>query len=378
MSARSRSRFTDYSSGYSYYSSPSSSGSHFNSRYQDRKETCNDYVLPGNSHPFSVERRYFVEPPIVGSGTIRGTVGNRWEYNKYGRQDPNDINFGWPVRPTSLTSDMPSDGALALTLLKRTNPSRPDIGLDVFIGELRELPSLLTKFKGSTLKKIASGNLRYQFGIAPLVSDLRAMLDIPSIVSKRYRELQALQEKGLRRKRRLYQNALSGTPGTIDAVVVGPANKASFRYNTTHTLECWGFVKWFPSPELRYAPSDKLLALAARSSLGLTIDASTAWNLIPWTWLADWFGNFGDYLEYSRNLVPVTHSTPLIMKRIVTEMTYTSISNTSGLSVPSHTKRKWESLSRVSASASLEAQMPLLSLRQLSILGSLAITKYGR
>jgi len=34
----------------------------------------------------------------------------------------------------------------------------------------------------------------------------------------------------------------------------------------------------------------------ARHLLGLNLDPETLWNLAPWSWLADWFGNVGDIM----------------------------------------------------------------------------------
>lgn len=44
--------------------------------------------------------------------------------------------------------------------------------------------------------------------------------------------------------------------------------------------------------------------LARDAVLGLTLDASTAWEKIPWSWLVDYFSNIGKYLAAHRNIVP--------------------------------------------------------------------------
>jgi len=260
--------------------------------------------------------------------------------------------------------------------LARTNPSRPVVDIPVFIGELGDLPRLVQRAGGGLIRELASANLSYQFGIKPLVSDLTAMLDFVDHVDKRMTELRALQESGLRRKRNLASGSANAT------VASDPTNTAPIwvnvdcRIRRTTLVKTWGFVRWFPTGDFP-ATDRALLKLARRSVMGLTIDGSTAWELIPFSWLADWFSNTGDLLKANRNIVPCTHGPVNIMRRSYTEHRYSVISDTTG-----RYDRQWtihrETKSRVVATATLQAHMPLLSLRQLSILGSLIVLRSGR
>jgi len=73
-------------------------------------------------------------------------------------------------------------------------------------------------------------------------------------------------------------------------------NQASRVVTQTDTKKTWFSGEFV----YRYPPVDALLVRRmrayARSILGVSLSPDTLWNITPWTWLADWFGNAGDIL----------------------------------------------------------------------------------
>lgn len=227
----------------------------------------------------------------------------------------------------------PSNGASfhVPKVLSRANPSRPYVDAGVFLGELRDFPAmgraiwqtanrlyremprhlstrerLDAAFKRSAKEVITNADEHFianQFGWLPFVSDIYKFIDVGGIVEMRAKELQALQQRGSNsrttRLETLQSNSMSDiTVESLFMFVKGPL-KRSFR------TEVWGSARFsldVDSP-LKTASADQIKALAQRSVMGLTVDQSTAWNLMPWSWLIDWASNIGDWVDSTRNIV---------------------------------------------------------------------------
>lgn len=277
-------------------------------------------------------------------------------------------------------SDEPTDTWLATRLVAMTNPSRADIDLPAFFGEITDLPKLVRDAGSGLLRKAANANIQVQFGILPLVKDATALLDFVDLVDKRMAELRALKKSGLRRTRTLFRGSANTMPGAQFLANSNPSQVIVYvkRAKTTN-LHAWGHVKWFPTGD--FPTTDRTqLALARKAVLGLNRrnPSAAVWEVIPWSWLIDWYINIGAFLNASRNTVPCIHSTPQIMRERVTEATdWISQSSDFPVAFPvgSVIRTRNESKTRRTASVSLSARLPTLSWKQLSILGSLAILK---
>lgn len=280
--------------------------------------------------------------------------------------------------------DQPSDTYLAVQLLAATNPSKPLIDLPVSLLELRELPSMLKTAGDSLIKKYAKQNLNREFGMVPLVNDYLSLLKYREAMDHRMALFKSLREKPQLRKASLFSSGASSAPGTLIQ-----SNTAPSYCTVRHVLErvttqtkVWGYVEWTPSPPFNeYNPlyNDEMLYNRARNALlGTQIGLVTLWNAIPWTWLIDWFGNIGSWLEANRTVIPVTPSTPRICQTTTTEAYYTaSSSNNVGMkpgTFPILQTRVTKE--RRLASATLpSANLPLFTKRQVDIIASLAILR---
>jgi len=264
-------------------------------------------------------------------------------------------------------------GLTVADLLSRSNPSKPIVDVPVALVELRELPDLFRIAGRTVAQKIASGNLNYQFGWKPLLSDLAGLLGVQASVDKRVAQLSRLHEKGGGSFK-----ADVGTvtlPGTKSLWAFPPGGGTMY---VRHTGFCrrWISVSWIPSydPRTEIPDLNQIRHQAFRSVLGLTVDLSTAWELLPWSWLVDWFSNLGSILAARRNLVGFVPGPCYTMTHTERHSNF----ELEGSSVLSHSKPYLHQVVKervTSGSSSVSVSVPFLSGRQLGILASLAVAR---
>jgi len=263
---------------------------------------------------------------------------------------------------------------LAAELLAGTNPSKPSVDLPVFLGEIRDIPKLL-RLEGRSLAGLVSGiNLNIQFGWGPLISDVLKMLSFQDAVDKRVRDLKKLQNGTYTRKRGLFQGSEIRT--TNSYVLFSARDIWKARRVRTTTLNVWGYAKWSLTEKLPETDAE-LRRLANRAVHGLYVNPSAAWELIPWSWLIDWFSNVGDLLDAKRNLIPATPTVIRICEHRQTTDKFSFTSQPKG-AYCDDIERILETKSRTAASASLQAYLPFLTGRQISILGSIGVLRRHR
>lgn len=267
----------------------------------------------------------------------------------------------------------PSDGAAATKILAETNPSRPVVSLPNFINELRELPALIKDAGGPLIRKLADANIRYNFGIAPLASDLYSMINFQSEVDKRQKELQALRDGGLRRKREIFSGVATDSVNrrSMQSVVL----PFDYRGEFTVREKVWASVSW--KPDSNFPKSNHELMMAARKAVfGFTLDPAVAWEAIPWSWLVDYFSNVGDFLIAKRNIIGATPGNVLVMRQRELEAKWTVVENPIPHWKAEECLKTTVTKSRRKSSPTLTtAGLQGLSAKQFSILGSLAILR---
>lgn len=281
-----------------------------------------------------------------------------------------------------LSVDLPPWGATEL--MKRTNPSRPEVMLPVSIVELRELPALV-RHLGRQLRpngrprnvprSLAEANLTWQFGWAPLIGDVNKLIQFSDITDSRVKELKKLTTStGLRRRVKLGQGVTSQKTPSVTIQSVGTTYTAQVEKITSYLQ--WGTIRW-KSDNLLGASDAKLKSLARRAVLGLGTDmssiASNLWELIPWSWLIDYYANVGDYLQAHNNTVP-SYPTGICVMTTMNTTTIFKPNSHSWLSGGDATI-SYITKDRDIRSAALAAGIPFLSGRQMSILGSLAVVR---
>lgn len=332
-------------------------------------ERCDDSVAKGDGHDLTV-KRIEITGGVCNRPNPPSMTRSAWYYHNYrcgALAYPGDYVYDHLTIP-----GRPPDPALAAKILADTNPSRPVVDLPIAVYELREIPSLLKREGRGWLQILAASNLKFHFGLMPLVNDLTNLLNFSDEVNKRHKELNALASSGLRCKRRLWSGSTTGT--TYRYISSSQPSTGNAPVDKTTSSRAWGFVEWFPDNNSKLMKGDRR-ALARQAVLGLTIDFSTAWNAIPWSWLVDWCSNVGDILIANRNTVGAHHGPVRIMETSVTHGSWTQLGDSAEEFGLLPAKFKVTTKTRRTVTPSLSAYLPILNARQLSILGSIGVTR---
>jgi hypothetical protein len=316
-----------------------------------------------------------------------------------GRRQSSPSNFGEAVSfipsgytagfPQHLDLGIPYVGTAMTDLIARTNPSRPDILPLTLIQDLVEIPKMLkgvgkllkTPRRYLNAKEGANQYLSAKFGWLPLVKDIHDVLDAQKYILRRKAELDRLYNTSSGLKRRLKLGSWHGeqTQGFISVnsdLLLDIGVKRS-RYTS---VERWGTIRWKPDVTPGYHPTDEELnQLARRVALGMTTEGTMAglWDVIPWTWMINWFTNVRTFaLQYS-NSVPSTHQNGNVMTRTYTTEINIVTSITPGYSGGGGTRIS-ERKERYTGSGTLSAHLPFLSADRLATLGALFVQRFKR
>lgn len=222
-----------------------------------------------------------------------------------------------PVFPPTLEStdaNLEKKGAIAVSKCKPTN-SVAD--LSTFLGELMKegLPSLVGsqtwKARTSAARRKAVGGeyLNYQFGIAPVLSEVS---NIAQAIKKSDKILAQYERDAGRVVRRKYGfpseksvtevlYLANGTSGWADAGYTTARNafKGEVRHRRETVRNTWfsgAFTYHLPTG---YESRDGISKLAAQADklFGIKPGPEVLWNLAPWSWAIDWFSNTGDVIS---------------------------------------------------------------------------------
>jgi len=210
------------------------------------------------------------------------------------------------------TLPSPSNDYWITKALANLNLSRPVVDLPLFIFEFKDFPRML-KGLGQVLSgkirpdSIPNGHLAYQFGWKPLFSDLMNLLNLADSIEDRKRLLMNAMKKGGTRVNRSLGSfdlarASYGDPFIWESPVANGPWTIAANVNWDGYEKAWYTARLSVNPNS--LPSGNLETIAARAVLGLNLSASTLWNMLPWSWLIDYFTNVGDMLNSSRGYIP--------------------------------------------------------------------------
>jgi hypothetical protein len=338
--------------------------------------TCSDQTGPGDCDPFNIEK-----VNLEGGTFSQGVEGSYWSpWFKDYTADVFENLDNFPHLTSSFAGDQ-SNGVYATQAVARTNPSRPYVDVPLVLFELKDLIPLIRDagrelFRGSLTNQVAQTNLFYQFGLAPLVGDTVKMLRFQDQVDRRVKELKRLRsKKGLRRT--LSMGSFSET-GQADKVYQSVGTYMVGTFYAKSSLDVRAHVRWLPGEDANVLLTpDRFRDLAQSTILGLrSVEASTVWNAIPWTWLIDWFSTAGDFLAAHRNSIPATLEGVHIIRRTTTVWSMGGGAFSDVVIHPVKVTRVTGS--RAPSSVALSAQFPFLNGRQLGILASLATAGSNR
>lgn len=219
--------------------------------------------------------------------------------------------------------------------LARTNPAKPIVDLPLFLFELRELPRALRdlgrQLDGAARSDPGGTYLSYQFGWAPLFSDLRTLL---SLVKETEKRIKSLKEDAR------HQRSKGGLPGR-SWTVSDKTYRWSYggsgmyvRYRRTYEETNWYSTAYYVDPSDLPSLTDSGYE-RMQWALGLKVSASTVWNAIPWSWLIDYFSTIGSFMEANRGNIPWKAHNMCIMSKGTETLDISKKSSYGFLSPPS-------------------------------------------
>lgn len=301
---------------------------------------------------------------------------------------------------------------LGTTAIARCIPTNPISDLPTGVGELltEGLPSLIgsgiLRNRKFTPREVSGEWLNYWFGLKPFWSDLQKFADAATKAEALVNAYAANSGKVLRRGYEF--------PARTDHIPydmgdnngwhlhLGGFSQSQAQYFATPAFGGWGGTRtgeitvqqkqWFSGAFTYYLPgsndwSSKLnRELSEMRYLYGGISADTAWNLLPFSWAADWFTNAGDVIHnlsafandglvmpwgYIMEQFTVIDRRQLegvyVNQSLVTDSTF-SIPNVLTTSIGYESKRR-----RMATPFGFGLDPGTLSTRQWSILGALGI-----
>lgn len=346
----------DYGSSDSVYTEPSRPSQHTSGRVRLRGRE----ITTSEGHPYShsfrgtdnggnfFTQKYWMEKPEHTSAQVRlyGWSGGRYATHDvtadilvnphpqatinlfHDLVEPGIYGFDWDaisfdgIRHGALGATPASElDAVGATLVKRVKPGESPANLAAALIELKNdgLPSLLGieswKNRTNPQKGVGSEFLNYQFGILPLISDVRSVGE--AIVSKDKHLRQLIRDNGKLVRRRLELDPMVRTTtvlreedsSTLNLRALGLKTNgiaysvSGFRWRRS-VIQTVTDRYWFSGAFTYYLGENMLHkdALIRNASqfrwlLGLDLDLDTIYQVAPWSWAIDWFTNLGDVIS---------------------------------------------------------------------------------
>jgi len=202
------------------------------------------------------------------------------------------------------------------------------------------------------------------------------MLTFQKQVDNRFARLKNLRTNGRDVTRRnLYKT---------DAEFSGPAfmqtSYATLQSEFTQKVEHQyaGYVTWvLDNPDSLPLNDSNLQSYARSLALGLNSGTmvDTVWNLLPWSWLINWFSNVDEIVSLTQNSLGSHPENVRLMRHTTSTRTYTSCSDgpitCSSALFFNESKHRWIP----SAAISPKARLPVIDTGGLAILVSLLTLK---
>lgn len=263
-------------------------------------EACEDTTM---APPFNTDHNFQVVKKLITSpAQLFGRPTGNPDIEYEGLNPEIGSNHGYLPNPESTNWAYWETKALA-----GLNPSKPVVSVPLFLFEFKDFPDMLrsagrTLMGKAGLKGVPEGYLNAHFGWAPFASDAMALFNIAKSISDRARYLRKLEDGGHFR-RTLFSGMVSTTYDD---------------YGYGFTFDGWAYLStrqtirndkvWFTANAKAVSPLPRdtdVQSLSARQVLGLTLNPASVWDFLPWTWLIDYFGNIGDFMQANVGLTQI-------------------------------------------------------------------------
>lgn len=198
--------------------------------------------------------------------------------------------------------------------ISKVYPTKPESDMAIAVAELlREgIPKLigssLLKSRLKDFRKVGDEYLNYQFGWMPFLNDIKSAVDATVNAEKILTQLR--RDSGRNVRRRFNEPIVKtvtdqvvgdswpvGLPSNGNLVTTGGTFRKITRSIVTTRKRsfsgCFTYHLEMGNGELETLTR---LAQEMKKLYGIRIDPDVLWNLTPWSWAADWFGNLGNII----------------------------------------------------------------------------------
>lgn len=280
----------------------------FSTRPVDSKFGEMELFVPAlHAPPRSTSIVDIIESYAASGAYYVSTANSRKTYNFTGRGpglriDPAYIDT---VLSGERASEITYRGKYGLGLFRDTLPTHPEFSSFYNAAELKDIPQmmrstvrLLKDFQGvlSKPKGIADQYLNLKFGWESTLEAIKDLLYAPTRIAKRINYLISRRGQATTyRTSRKFVDEVPSIPPAEFQLMAGWESLKSFGTVAKRKVElrlALNATLEFPEviiPEVRYDLWTELL--------GANPTPTDLYNLIPWSWLADWFAGLGDYLS---------------------------------------------------------------------------------
>lgn len=281
---------------YSGHSLVSDSGHEF--------ETVKGFHKPVLSHVPGTTREMLSAPQMLVPSSIRSFIGDGTTFNPYAS------NFPWTRDSADMNNVMAVDQTRLASSISDMIPDHGEMGWGETLFELargnipQACADLIRRAKmGKILdpkgwgRDLGSDYLNAQFGLAPIASDFKALIEHMETVN-------GLLYNNFKRDRKTYSTHDVRTErSALDARVLDPGAPWSDygyrgkRVDITHTLTTDTIIKAKFAKARPSRLADSYLDQAALNIRKLGFNEKLSWDLLPFSWLIDWYGNVGSSIE---------------------------------------------------------------------------------
>lgn len=269
-------------------------------------EQCWDETHPGppfrEGGPLHIERQSIPYTPVA-SGIWKRP--GWYEYR-------GDFYFAGPLNMNSELAGISGESAAGFgaTAWNRFRPTKPRASLGQFLGELRDFPRITaSKLKG--FKRLGDEYLNIKFGWMPFVNDIRKAVELYRRIDRVIDYIRKNNGRWIRRRGTIRSDSTSTSSPNVGNCITpvlatwfypgGNTTNATFTRTVSDNIWFEGMMKYY-IPELsRDRADDVFTSPLLRRLYGLELDPKLCWELLPWSWLADWFANTGDVISNISN-----------------------------------------------------------------------------
>lgn len=327
-------------------------------------ETMEDVV--GNHKP-DVVNPVIQEKLSRDGGLITGT--RTAGFTRYVAQNYCPPYFATMILSHLSVANIPSNAWVATEVASQTNPSNYSFNLPVSLAELKDIPRMMQK---KILSQKGNSVIEHAFGWSPIIQDLQAMFQIIRSIETRLKTLEMLGKGKLSRTRVAFSgNSIQNQTSTVTLNSSGWTATSTQRKTETN-VSIFGTASWRPNFPISPLTDEAKWKLALRLAAGLepTIVFDALYQLMPWSWLIDYFSNLGDLISLTNNSVASLSGPVSVSTKTVT--TFRSNVNVPSTMSGTAFRAELKGWTRIGVNPGLEFRMPILTTGQLSILNNLA------